>query len=262
MTQEISDLKKPEPGQDTEHSDRQPESLDDAIAFFESWMGAGVFSPYAKRIENPKKRWSAFLDLVKRRGQRYALCTLDNFDFKSRDSKRKLGVLDELRSFSANMPERIANGSGLVLLGPPGTGKDHLLMACMRDAILMHGFTVSWHDGLELFQQVKAAIARDGTEKFFKQLYSPQILALSDPVPPRDELTAYELSILRNVIEKRYSSGLSTWITTNVQNYDEARKLFTSAVLDRLLHGALELFFGWESYRTRTEAKSCATATN
>ncbi|MBN1855301.1 MAG: ATP-binding protein [Pirellulales bacterium] len=246
---------------DMGHSDRQAD-LKTALARFESRMAAGAFSPYANRIEDPRKRWCTFLELIKRRGQRYAMCSLENFDICGRDSKRKTSVRDELRSFTTNMPERIASGSGLVLLGPPGTGKDHLLMACLREAILTHGFTVRWHDGLELFQQVKAAIARDGTGDFFKQLYTPQILALSDPVPPRDELTAYELSVLRNVIEKRYSSGLSTWITTNVQNYDEARKLFTSAVLDRLLHGTLELFCGWESYRTRMEAKPCATETN
>ena len=90
-------------------------------------------------------------------------------------------------------------------------------------------------------------------------MFRPQILALSDPVPPRDELSAYELSILRDVVEHRYSHGLSTWVTTNVDNQAEAQRLFSGAVLDRLLHGATEVFCDWSSYRrpVNQEKVSC-----
>ncbi len=158
-------------------------------------------------------------------------------------------MITTLDQFCSQMPEQIRQGGGLVLLGPPGTGKDHLLAAAMRSAIIDHGFTVVWTDGLRLYQRIKSAIAENKTEVFLKSMFRPQILALSDPVPPRDELTAYELSILRDIVEHRYSHGLSTWVATNVDNKADAQRLFSVAVLDRLLHGATEVFCGWSSYR-------------
>ena len=158
-------------------------------------------------------------------------------------------MVTTVSDFCDHMPDRIAGGGGLVLLGPPGTGKDHLLAAAMRSAIIDHGFSVAWADGLRLYQRIKSAIAKNKTEAFLESMFKPQILALSDPVPPKDELTAYEMCILRDIVEHRYSHGLSTWVTTNVDNKTDAKRLFSGAVLDRLLHGATELFCDWGSYR-------------
>lgn len=177
---------------------------------------------------------------------RYAGCTLENF---ATPTAKHVAARDAVLDYCDLMRIRCEEGGGLVLLGPPGTGKDHLLMGAMRTAILDYGFSVEWHDGLRMFHRIKAAIATNDTERFIRGLVEPQILALSDPVPPRDELSAYELAVLRDVIESRYSKGLVTWVTTNVTNTEDAHRLMSVAVTDRLMHNATQVACNWKSYR-------------
>jgi DNA replication protein DnaC len=196
---------------------------------------------------DPVERLKVFREFVRQRGRRYATCSLDSFKAVEGSSD----VLSALKTFCDEMLDRLRmSQGGLVLLGPPGTGKDHLLMGVMRFAIIEHGLHVKWFDGLQLFNEIKQRIDSGTVLPFVNDLCKVQVLAISDPVPPRDLLSAYELSKLREIVDKRYSNGMATWITTNVQTAEDARRLFTDAVLSRLLDGALELFCGWKSYRS------------
>lgn len=205
-------------------------------------------NPYTEFVIDERERFGLCKRLIEERGVRYANCDLSSFDIEG--DKERADVVSRVAEFIDDMPARLRSGNGgLILLGPPGTGKDHLLMATMKAATLQHGFRVRWVDGLQLFSDVKAAIANNETKTLINELCKAQILAISDPVPPRDELSAFELQVIRNLIERRYSAMRATWITTNVQTAADAKRLFSDAVLTRLLDGALELFCGWESYR-------------
>jgi DNA replication protein DnaC len=205
-----------------------------------------ALDPYRERMATAE-RLRYWREFCVRRGRRYVLSSFENYEVKSEPQR---AVVLQLQDFALRMPSRLSAGTGgIVLLGPPGTGKDHLLMALMRSAILEHGFAVSWVDGMRLFARIKAAIKTGRVEELLEELSGFQILALSDPVPPRDELTAYEMSILRDIIERRYSKAMATWITTNVQTAADAKRLFTEAVLTRLIDGATQLFCDWESHR-------------
>lgn len=229
---------------------RMPEpefDLAKAVAGLMRPESISAFSPYHKVSDN-RDRFSAFRSLSQKRGRRYVECTLNSFNVNV-DEQRN--VVDQLKQFAKDMPTLLHKGNGgVILLGPPGTGKDHLLMGLMREAILTHGFSVTWVDGLRLFSMIKSAIKTDDVEDMLKEYVRVQVLAISDPVPPRDELTAYELAILRDLIERRYSQAMATWVTTNVQTKEDAVRLFTSAVLGRLLDGSTQLFCGWSNHRS------------
>lgn len=234
-----------ERSQDVEVSSAAHVELLTAVEKLLSPQSLESLNPYRNAME-PVERLKAFREFVVHRGRRYATCTLDSFA----DVDGAHGVLQSLKAFCEQMVDRLRGGQGgLVLLGPPGTGKDHLLMGVMRTAILEHGLRVRWFDGLRLFDELRQHIADNSVSAFVSELCKVQVLAISDPVPPRDMLSTYELSKLREIVDRRYSDGMATWITTNVQTPEDAQRLFTEAVLSRLLDGALELFCGWSCYR-------------
>ncbi len=238
------------------HAGEDRSSLDPPTEDRELWQGVESLEasihkldPYRRQLDSIERlrHWRSLCQL---RGRRYVKANLDSY--KCTSPKQSV-VLNRLRDFAKHLPERLSAGEGgVVLLGPPGTGKDHLLMGLMRVAVLNNGFTVRWVDGMRLFAQIKAGIRGNKVETLLDELCSVSILALSDPVPPRDELTAYEMAVLRDIIERRYSHAMATWITTNVQTSEDAKKLFTAAVLDRLMDGATQLFCDWESHRRPT----------
>ncbi len=225
-----------------------PEELQQAVNNMVNDFQSRRHNPYTHRVEDPRERFAMLTRLIEERGVRYAHCDLDNFAVDGDEERGN--VVARLTDFIDNMPERLTTAKGgLILLGPWGTGKDHLIMSAMKAAILRYGFRVRWVDGLEMLADVKAAIETHSTTTLVDQLSQSQILVISDPVPPRDELKPYELSIIRRIVEKRYSAMRATWITTNVQTADDAARLLSGPVLSRLVHGALELFCGWESHR-------------
>ena len=235
-----------EPPEGVEASSAAREKLYAAVDKLLSTQSLEALNPYRAKMD-PVERLKVFREFVIQRGRRYATCSLESF--ADIDGSRE--VLKALREFCEGMVERLCESQGgLVLLGPPGTGKDHLLMGAMRIAILDHGLRVRWFDGLRLFDQLRQHIADQSVGTFVDELCKVQILAISDPVPPRDFLSTYELSKLREIVDRRYSDGMATWITTNVQTPGDAQRLFTEAVLSRLLDGALELFCEWKCYRS------------
>lgn len=203
--------------------------------------------------ELDRAKGEQFAYLVDRRGFRYAGCTDKTFLIErcgnQKQRQQASDVISRLDLFIENMPERLKSGSGgLFLCGVPGTGKDHLLMWVMREAIIRYGFSVHWIDGLEFLAMCKGNNFRN-QDDLVEKCTSAQILAISDPVPPRADIGAYDLGLLRRITERRYSLSLSTWITTNLGTIDDAKQLLTSALLGRMLHGSEVFECNWESSR-------------
>lgn len=232
-------------------------SVKDAKGVFANFLArldSGEISPYKQRLD-VRDRLAELKKLVAERGLRYAGATLENFHATQPEQKKAVAVISD---YIEKMPEHLVstNGGGLLLIGPPGTGKDHLLMAAMKSAIIEHGFTVVWVDGLRMFHRIKAAIASGSTEREIASYVKPQILSISDPLPPKDELSTYEMACLRDIIEQRYSAGKSVWITTNVQSQEEAKQKLTGPLLSRIGHNATEVNCTWPCYRKPLATKT------
>lgn len=185
--------------------------------------------------------------LGNRVGKRYAGVTLDGFE-TGHDAQRE--VLKHVRDYSENVEERIASGSGLFLIGPPGTGKDHLAIAVLF-AAAAKGVNVHWTDGMELFASARDNIDAAKTEASWLHAYTnPTILAISDPVPPLGSVKeGFQLATLFSIIDRRYRDMKPTLLTLNVNDRDEAEKRMAPNIVDRLAHGALVLRCDWPSYR-------------
>lgn len=208
-------------------------------------------SRYNRQLAH-EARLQAFRELCLLRGRRYVTCTLESITEPARGLKIDAfkTAIGQLKQFRDQMQDKCHTGEGgVVLIGPPGTGKDHIMFALMRHAILECGFRVAWFDGVRLLAKIKSAIADHSTESLLRQLSSVQVLCVSDPIPPRDELTAFEMSVLRDIFERRYSDKAATWVSTNVQSEQDAARLFSAPLLGRLVDGSLVVSCQWDNYR-------------
>jgi DNA replication protein DnaC len=189
-------------------------------------------------------------DLCLDLGERYCDASFSNYEIYN---TQQAEVVAKLVAFSDDMRSRIRDGSGLLMRGKVGTGKDHLMAALLKLAIVRHRFSVLWFDGQKLFAMARQAIQRQDEEEFRRWLARPQILALSDPQPPKGDLSEYQMAMVRDIIDRRYRRGLSTWLTTNIGTRDTAIEALTEPVIDRLREGSLQVQCNWESHRERSK---------
>lgn len=188
-------------------------------------------------------RWRS---LVNARGARYESCRLENFTVAS-DGQRV--AVERLKDCAENIVERISDGMNVVLIGPAGTGKDHLLMALCHAAIGAFR-SVEWRNGTSLWLEFRKTIGEDEDEsRVARRLVAPDVLAISDPVPPRGPLSDYQAAMLFDVVDSRYSSRKPTWVTLNCASREEAEERIGAQVVDRLAHDALVVKCNWSSYR-------------
>lgn len=225
-------------------------TLEEAVCEFLRKVEAGTMNPFSKRLDragqNDHLRTLGFA-----LGYRYAQVTLLNFEVY--DPKQK-EIVSRLRHFADTMPDALAGGGGLLLFGGAGTGKDHLLAALLKIAIARHGLSAVWYDGQVLFEEARHAIKRDKEHEFRTRLCEPHILALSDPQPPQGDLSDYQIGLVRDLIDRRYRRCLSTWLTTNLDRRDDADRLLTAPVMQRLKESSGLVFCDWPSYRERQKA--------
>lgn len=184
--------------------------------------------------------------LLRLRGDRYRDCKLSNFEV---DQPGQNDVKQALTGFCREISTNVNAGRGLLLFGPKGTGKDHLLMACARAAISAF-HSLMWVNGMELFAEFRDAMdaktpERDVLAKFGRD----EVLWISDPVPPTDALTPAQTTWLFRVLDARYSHRKATWASANVPGQSELEKRIGAQNADRLKDGVLALGCNWKSYR-------------
>lgn len=179
--------------------------------------------------------------------RRYFSAHVNNFVCKTPEQR---AVVARIRQFAATLDEHIKGGDGLLLFGPPGTGKDHL-MAYLIHITVLNGTSVRWENGMDLFGDARDRMDDDRkTERgLVESLASPRVLAISDPLPPFGGLTQYQSQLLYRIIERRSAALLSTWVTMNVKDAHEADKRLSAQTVDRLNGRALVIPCNWPSYR-------------
>lgn len=191
-------------------------------------------------------RWDRWSGLVRERGERYANCRLATF---ATEHESQRSAVELLTDYCREVSDRIAGGEGLILFGPKGTGKDHLIMAIARVAILA-GKHIVWQNGMDLFGDIRDAIDKGDAERaLVRRLVVPDVLYISDPLPPFGNLTEFQASMMFRILDGRYSRRKPTWATVNVSSGAELDTRMGAQNGDRMRDGAIAIFCDWPSYR-------------
>lgn len=189
-------------------------------------------------------------------GQRYQRCTLDGFETPTAGHVQ---AVEKCRDYVKNFGKYAQDGISLILSGPRGTGKDHLMVATIR--AICFGFgprqtgqrrRVVYRDGLTLFAEFRSAIrSHTDEDRIVSNYVEPYLLALSDPLPPIGSLSEYERRMIHRIVDGRYRECRPIAATVNVANREELDARMTPQTADRLCDMAVAVRCNWESYRQR-----------
>jgi DNA replication protein DnaC len=166
-------------------------------------------------------------------------------------------VLRRVQAFAADWPARRLLGAGMVLYGPCGTGKDHLLAALLHAAAGQHGLASRWVNGQELYGQFRDRMdSGQREEDLLRPLAEAEVLGVSDPIPPIGEPTAWNRQQLYRLLDRRYKAMRPTLVTLNAQSVDDAALKLSVPCFDRLRESAEIVACYWPSFRQRAQLRA------
>ena len=190
--------------------------------------------------------------LWKERGVRYRECTLANF--KAVTTAHRL-VRDALYAYHNALADNVRQGVNLVLIGPEGTGKDHLLASLFNPAIDA-GLSIKWTSGAVLWSRLRDGINESEAEwTIMRQYITPDILVLSDPQPLFDRLSNYQAATLYRIVDERVNNCRAIWAAMNCVDRAEADSKLSAPIVGRLTDGAVSLACDWASYRQPLDSR-------
>ncbi len=180
---------------------------------------------------------------------------LSSFDFAAVPSVSKAQI-----SAMAKTPAWLGRGANLLLFGPPGAGKTHLV-AGLGHALIDAGYRVLFTRTGDLVQRLQAARRDLRLPQELAKLDRFDLMILDDISYVRRDQA--ETSVLFELIAERYERK-SLAITANTPFSDWGtvfpEPAMTVAAIDRLVHHATILEMNVESYRRRAAEPGHAPA--
>ncbi len=174
--------------------------------------------------------------------------TLEDFDWQFNPSIKRKQIFDLATC------RFVREARDVLLLGPPGTGKSHLVQALGYQAI-KSGFVVLYRSIFDVVRDFLHDEALAGQEKVLLKYLKPDLLAIDDmgmkQLPKRSGEYLFE------IIMRRYQ--LRSTIMTSNRPLEDWGKLIgdvpaATAILDRFLHNADVISIKGKSYRMKDRA--------
>jgi DNA replication protein DnaC len=194
----------------------------------------------AERLINRRVKAAAFRDSK----------TLEDFDWQFNSTiKRK-----QFHDLAAG--KYIRQAQDVLILGPPGTGKSHLVQALGHQAIKA-GHTVLYRSIFDVVRDFLREQVIEGDDKVMKKYLKPDLLIIDDM--GMKQLPKRSGEFLFEIIMRRYENR-STIMTTNRPLEDWGKLIgdvpAATAILDRFLHRAEFITITGRSYRLKNRQGS------
>lgn len=161
-------------------------------------------------------------------------------------------MYDGCRRYADHFAAYYAKGTGLLLMGNPGTGKSCCSIAVARH-VMAQGYGVCVMSLASYFQEYMDLVkngAKGEAGKWKGRLQGARLLILDDlGAEPDSKWAGDELSA---IIDKRYASLLPTIATTNLTP-EELKERYNGPTYDRMKSRFLPLITEGESLRPRAE---------
>lgn len=175
--------------------------------------------------------------------------TLEDFDWQFNTSIKRKQV------YELATCKFIRERRDLLWLGPPGTGKSHLVQAIGYQAIRM-GHTVLYRSIFDVVRDFLHDEALGGEDRILAKYLKPDLLIIDDmgmkQLPKRSGEYLFE------IIMRRYENR-STMMTSNRPLEDWGKLIgdvpSATAILDRFLHHAEVITIAGKSYRLKNRGK-------
>jgi DNA replication protein DnaC len=176
---------------------------------------------------------------------RYEKATLDSF---TATTLAQRAVLKACRAYADTA--QAGAGGGLMLLGPVGTGKTHLLAAMARHMRFERDVTAKVSTPREIVRELRACWAKDAekTEADLIDSYSRCLDVLMLDEAGMGFGSDAELTQLFEVIDARYALGNPTVVASNLAA-PAMKDALGDRIFDRLREGAQVLTLNWPSHR-------------
>lgn len=152
---------------------------------------------------------------------RYRACSLDNFTYEHSDAEIRRRLLsartlcarfiDEFFELEGGMRD-----SGLLFLGPPGTGKTHLAAAVLSELIRRYRVRGRFIDCTTLVQEIQATFDADAPatkSDLLRPVVEAEVLVLDELGAQKP--TPWVVDLLYYVLNTRYTQRLPTLFTAN-----------------------------------------------
>ncbi|HID5264621.1 TPA: ATP-binding protein [Enterobacter hormaechei] len=180
--------------------------------------------------------------------RRFEGCEFANYQAVNQDAAKNLAACQR---YTSSWPERLKAGTGIVMTGNCGTGKNHLAVSMAKSIIRDHLASVEITDVMRLTRAVKNTWRHgaDSTEEDVIGRFASLDLLIIDEVGVQFG-TPTEMTILQEIINARYESVLPTILISNL-TFEQLKESIGERIVDRVTDGGRNrLAFGWESYRS------------
>lgn len=164
---------------------------------------------------------------------------------RSQDSE----AIQAAEKYVANWENAKDKALGLVLWGPPGTGKTHVA-ACIANAFIDKGIPVAIDTMVSLL-----SLPFDEQQAKVRQYIEVPLLVIDDL--GAEQSTDYKMGVVYNIIDKRVKAGKPMVITTNlgIANMNEPQSDMQRRIYRRVLDKCQPFAMTKKSYQPDVRAK-------
>lgn len=186
---------------------------------------------------------------------KYSKCRMETFVLHGSPDEQKAQSRVHAELSALDLSAAIKSGQNIVFIGPPGTGKDHLMHSLAYKMLPRLGHGIKAFNGSAVRAELHRLtfVAADKGASFINELNNCKLLMLSDPAPTGGrELSDFQAESLYHIVDHRGTHGLPVWATLNLplkETREAGIAALTAPVYDRLIDNAIVMFCSWGSMR-------------